>query len=85
MFNRLGISHKIYLAFGALVVLMALICSGGYLGSLAMSQLFTQYRASESQLTLTGQLETNVTDLKFAALRYQRDRNDDQREAKGSG
>ena len=77
MFNRLGISHKIYLAFGALVVLMALICSGGYLGSLAMSQLFTQYRASESQLSVTAQLETNVTDLKFAALRYQRDRNDD--------
>ena len=32
MFNRLGISHKIYLAFGTLVVLMALISFGGYMG-----------------------------------------------------
>ena len=76
MFSRIGISQKIYAAFGMLIVLMGLMGGAGYIGVEAVSQLFVQYRQSTGQLLTTSQIVRNINDLRSAALHYQRDRND---------
>jgi len=77
MFKTIGISHKIYAAFGTLIVLMAVMGGAAYLGVQAISQIFTQYRQSTGELITTSEIVANINDLQAAALRYQRDRSDD--------
>src|SRR4051812_24672408 len=77
MFKRIGISQKIFAAFGTMIVLMGVMGGAGYLGILAVSQLFDQYRQSTGQLVLTSQIVRNINELQDAALRYQRDRSAD--------
>ena len=77
MFKRVGISQKIYAAFGVLIIVIAVVGGAGFLGIQAISQLFSAYRASTGELLMTSQIVSNVNDLQKAALRYQRDRNDD--------
>ncbi len=77
MLSRIGISHKIYAAFGTLIVLMAVMGGAAYFGVQAVSGLFTQYRQSTGELLTTSQIVDNINSLQTAALRYQRDRSDD--------
>ncbi|MEO6013961.1 MAG: methyl-accepting chemotaxis protein [Devosia sp.] len=77
MFGRFGISQKIYGAFGALVVLLAFLCVAGYLGVQSVAGVFSDYRHAASQSLTTSQIVRDVEKLRMAALRYQRDRNED--------
>ncbi|MEP7241265.1 MAG: methyl-accepting chemotaxis protein [Devosia sp.] len=77
MLSRIGISQKIFAAFGTMILLMAVTCGAGYLGVQAVSHIFGQYRQATGQLLTASQIVQDVSALQQAALRYQRDRSDE--------
>jgi methyl-accepting chemotaxis protein len=74
MFSRLGISQKIYLAFGTLVVLIAALSVGGYLGVQSVAEVFARYRDAAHQSLATANIVRDVDGLRLALGEYRQKR-----------
>jgi methyl-accepting chemotaxis protein len=81
MFRRLGISQKIYLAFGALVLLIGALSLGGYVGVQSVADVFAQYRLAAHQSLATANIVRDVEELRLALEHYRGQRGPETAEA----
>lgn len=75
MFTKLKLNTQLYLAFGAMVLLLGVVSVVALIALNSGYENFVDYRANARDSNISGRIQSNVLSLRLSALKYLKDQN----------